>query len=154
MITLGRAKEEDAKRLTEVCIEAFRYDIALYGFGPEGYDSEESHIEYMRMADYYCVLRDNKEIAGGICVIKHGDDQAEIGIIYIHPELQGTGLGRQVLALIEQQYPTVIRWTLEAGHLSFKNQHFYERAGFVRVGTSEAGENGFYNIRYEKRMTH
>jgi hypothetical protein len=56
----------------------------------------------------------------------------------------------QQVAFIERTFPATV-WTLGTPTFATRNQHFYERLGFVK-----AGETVFPDItliQYEKRMT-
>ncbi len=66
----------------------------------------------------------------------HPDDAStwEVGRLMVAPDLQGRGLGRELLALAESAAPgSVTRYRLTTGLLEEGNQRFYRRAGYRRV---------------------
>ncbi|MGB7819630.1 MAG: GNAT family N-acetyltransferase, partial [Ornithinibacter sp.] len=55
----------------------------------------------------------------------------EVGRLVVAPDLQGRGLGRELLALAESAAPeSVTRFWLTTGVLAEDNQRFYRRAGY------------------------
>ena len=64
---------------------------------------------------------------------RHPDDEAcwEVGRLMVAPDLQGRGLGRELLALAEALAPAgVTGYRLTTGVLEEGNQRFYRRAGY------------------------
>ena len=64
---------------------------------------------------------------------RHPDDEAcwEVGRLMVAPDLQGRGLGRELLALAESLAPAgVTDYRLTTGVLEEGNQRFYRRAGY------------------------
>ncbi len=58
----------------------------------------------------------------------------EVGRLMVAPDLQGRGLGRELLALAEAPAPgSVTGYRLTTGVLEEGNQRFYRRAGYRRV---------------------
>lgn len=78
-------------------------------------------------------------------------DTAHIGRISVLPRLHGQGIGRQLLAAIEQATAPVRRYALFTGHRSERNLRMYERAGYGRVG-SERQSAAVVLIHLEKRV--
>ena len=67
---------------------------------------------------------------------RHPDDEAcwEVGRLMVAPDLQGRGLGRELLALAESLAPAgVTGYRLTTGVLEEGNQRFYRRAGYRTV---------------------
>ena len=52
------------------------------------------------------------------------------------------------MAFMESAFPEARRWTLGTPLWNLRTQHFYEKVGYVRIGTE--GRDG---VRYEKRIT-
>jgi ribosomal protein S18 acetylase RimI-like enzyme len=60
------------------------------------------------------------------------------------------GVGTQAMGFIERAFPATI-WTLETPTFATRDQHFYEKLGYVRVG--ERVSPDITSIQYEKRLT-
>lgn len=74
---------------------------------------------------------------------RFGAHLGEIFELYLHPDAQGQGAGRQLLvaaiwSLVEQGLHPVLVWVLAANPA----RHFYESCGGVRVGQSPVNVGG------------
>jgi tRNA (guanine37-N1)-methyltransferase len=69
------------------------------------------------------------------------DDRAwDIGRVMVAPDLQGRGLGRRLLELIQEAAPAeATSYSLFTGAGSAANQRMYKRAGFRLTGSPEPG---------------
>lgn len=45
---------------------------------------------------------------------------------------------------MNDKFSNAITWTLETPYLSYRNHHFYEKHGFVKVGETESREDVFF----------
>ena len=158
MIRFEKATRDDAKVLTEVSTRTFDDDSRQHGRGPRGgppgYDSVEWQIKIMKVGKYYKILAD-ETIIGGLIVFPMGKAHYELGRIYIAPEFQNQGIGAQAIRFIEQSYPTVKKWSLGTPCWALRNQHFYEKMGYIKVGETppEKDGEGFVGILYQKNMS-
>ena len=67
-------------------------------------------------------------------------DEWQIGRLMVAPDLQGRGLGRWLLARIEEEAPPgVTTYSLFTGAGSTRNQRLYKRAGYRLRGQVEPG---------------
>lgn len=152
IVFFKKAVPADAEQLTQIAIRSFAEEVQKYGEGPAGHDMPEQHVMYMQSSHYYTILVDDA-IVGGFCLIPVDSDHLELGIIYVDPERQNMRIGSQTMQFIEAAYPHIKKWTLDTGYEALRNQHFYEKCGFKKVGASEPNKtNGFYKIKYEKRV--
>jgi GNAT superfamily N-acetyltransferase len=71
-----------------------------------------------------------------------------LGRIYIDPDYQNKGIGAQTMKFIESAFRDSQKWTLGTPKLAFRNHHFYEKLGYVRIG--DDGPDGYI---YEKNMS-
>jgi len=151
MICIERAKEEDAKDIIKCKIDAYREDVKLYGFGPRDYDSLEELIRLIKEECYFKIL-DNKRIIGGIRVRDNGEGQYWIGAIYIYTNSQNKGIGTKTMNLLFEEFKDAEKWYLETSYLSFRNQHFYEKMGFIKFGETKPDikKKGYHLFKYEK----
>ena len=84
---------------------------------------------------------------------RHPDDATrwEVGRLMVAPDLQGRGLGRELLALAESLAPAeVTGFALTTGVLEEGNQRFYNRAGY-RLVTSEQTPPGAVDLAKRRR---
>jgi GNAT superfamily N-acetyltransferase len=76
-------------------------------------------------------LRVDGRLIGGVRGERVGDDW-EIGRLMVAPDQGGRGIGRWLLAHIEQQAPpSTTRFGLFTGRLSERNRRMYGRAGYA-----------------------
>jgi N-acetylglutamate synthase-like GNAT family acetyltransferase len=151
MISIRRAGIEDAKELLLIKINAFKPDEDLYGFGPPGYESLDGIQNAIEKEFYYKILDDQK-IIGGMCIFDRGEGLYWIGSIYIDAGRQNKGIGTLAMKFLKEEFPQSRKWQLETPYLSFRNHHFYEKLGFVKVGEEvpEEFKDGFRLFLYEK----
>ena len=149
MIHFEKARMEDAKALALISWHLFDHDIH-YGAprvsGPPGYKAGRWQSRMIRRGPYYKILADD-QIIGGLVVFQKKPGHCELGRIFLVPEFQNQGIGAQAIQFIELSFPEVQRWTLATPRWNKRNQHFYEKMGYRRVGPD--GHDGY---RYEKRM--
>jgi RimJ/RimL family protein N-acetyltransferase len=152
MLRFEKARPEDAKTLALVSGRAFDNDVH-YGApgtgGPPGYKHEMWQLRMMSRGHYYKIILDEGEahIIGGFIVFQNAYGDCELGRIFIEPAYQNRGIGTQAMAFMEQAFPEARRWTLGTPGWNLRTQHFYEKVGFVRIGT-----DGHDGVRYEKRI--
>lgn len=150
-IIIETATPADAEHLLQVQIAAFHHDAVIYPSveigGPPGYDSIESVLEKMKEAIYYKIVSEG-EIVGGIVIYDMGDGHFHLDLIYIHPEYHNRGIGTQAMRFIEKTHPGT-KWSLHTPTYALRNQHFYEKFGYVKVG--EEAYPDITLIAYEKQ---
>jgi tRNA (guanine37-N1)-methyltransferase len=82
------------------------------------------------------VVRAGGRLVASIRVRRDPDDPRvwQLGRFMVAPDLQGSGLGRELLAFAESQAPddTTTLW-ITTGRASERNQHIYRRAGYRRA---------------------
>jgi GNAT superfamily N-acetyltransferase len=151
-VTFERATPADAEALVAAQIAAFHDDTRLYGVelgGPPGYDSVEVMLKKIAEAECYKIVCDGETI-GGIILFDEGEGHMHLDVLDIHPDYHNRGIGTQAMQFIEHAYPAATRWTLDTPLYATRNQHFYEKFGYVKV--VENDYDGFILIAYEKRM--
>ncbi|MBI1257757.1 MAG: GNAT family N-acetyltransferase [Chloroflexi bacterium] len=153
MITFERATPADAETLRDVQVASFHSDALNYPgikeSGPPGYDQVETVLRNMQESDFYKIAVDG-QIIGGITVFDEGEGHYHIGLLYLDPAYHNLGIGTRAMEFIEQSYPARL-WTLDTPTYATRNQHFYEKFGYVRVGERPEDED-ITLIEYEKRM--
>lgn len=152
-IAIERATTTDAPEMLRVQIAAFHYDAQLYPGveegGPPGYDSLDALLERIADDDCYCITADGACV-GGMIVFGKGAGHYHLDVIFIDPAYQNRGIGSQALHFLEATY-AANRWTLDTPGWAVRNQHFYEKFGYVRVA-EHVEADGTPLIAYEKRI--
>jgi GNAT superfamily N-acetyltransferase len=151
-ITFERATAADAEALVKLQIAAFHNDSLLYPSveigGPPGYESIDVMLSKIREDECYKIIADGL-IVGGIVIFVQGEGHYHLDLIFIDPAYHDRGIGTLAMHFIEQAYHAT-KWTLDTPDWAVRNQHFYEKFGYVKVGEEDA--HGIRLIAYEKRM--
>jgi GNAT superfamily N-acetyltransferase len=154
-LIIERASDADAEALLRAQIAAFEYDDVLYPGvgvgGPPGYNDINHLRQIIREEAYYKIVYDG-QIVGGIGMVDEGAGHMYIDVLYIHPDYHNLGIGTQTMQFVERAYPAAHKWTLNTPAYAIRNQHFYEKFGYVKVGEFFAPEDDITLIRYEKHM--
>jgi RimJ/RimL family protein N-acetyltransferase len=134
-ISFERATVADAEDLVKAQIAAFHHDSLLYpGLeigGPPGYDSVEAMRKKIGEDECYKIV-DAGQIIGGIVVFDMGQRHYHLDLIFIDPAHHNRGIGTCAIQFIEQTYPAK-QWSLDTPSWAIRNQHFYEKLGYVKV---------------------
>ncbi|MCP4403671.1 MAG: GNAT family N-acetyltransferase [bacterium] len=133
--------ENDISELIEVMTRAFDDDTKRHlgeeKGGPEGYDDGEFFRKWLFGYEWtigYKALTDNK-IIGAIIVWIFDSGENYLGAIFVEPDYQNRGVGKQIWDFIESTYPNTKSWQLETPSFAISNHSFYEKCGFKKVGT-------------------
>ncbi len=152
-ITFERATAADAEALVKVQIAAFHDDARLYPGvemgGPPGYDSVENMLQKIREDECYKIMDEGQTI-GGIILFEKEQGHFHLDVLCIEPAYHNRGIGTRAMQFIEQTYPAT-RWTLHTPTYAIRNQHFYEKLGYVKVGEEPEGDD-ITLIVYEKQL--
>jgi GNAT superfamily N-acetyltransferase len=153
--TFERATPVDAEALLQAQIRAFHDDARLYPGvelgGPPGYDSLETVLKKMQQEEYFTVRYDG-QIVGGIVVEVKGEGHCHLDILFVDPDYHNLGIGSQAMQFLYKTYDAT-KWTLDTPLYAVRNQHFYEKFGFVKVGQwDEEGAEGITLIAYEMNL--
>jgi GNAT superfamily N-acetyltransferase len=149
-IRFEKARSKDAAALAHISERAFHSDIhcGAPGLGgPPGYKSEQWQRKMMRIGDYYKILVGD-EIVGGLIVFRKKPREYELGRIFVDPDHQNQGVGTQAFEFLWEEYPLAKRWTLGTPAWNRRTRHFYNKVGFVEIGTDGRG-----GILFEKRVS-
>jgi len=154
MIELKKAQKNDVEVLTEIQIRTFVDDnknkppgCSLEG--PPGYNSVKWNSHQIQHTPYYKILSD-RQIVGGLILFDFGDQHFELGRIWIDPNNQNQGIGQAAMREMFKLHPEVIKWTLGTPSWAIRNQHFYEKVGFVKIRETEVDPDlGWAGVEYE-----
>jgi len=151
-LMIERATAADAEAMVVVQIAAFHDDARLYPGvaigGPPGYDSVATMLRKIAEDECYKLVHEG-QIVGGMVVYVYGEGHYHLDVIFVDPAYHGRGFGTQAMQFIERAYPAT-RWTLDTPTYALRNQHFYEKFGYVKVSEEDADDIRL--IAYEKRL--
>ncbi len=88
-------------------------------------------------------------IVGSVRALER-DGTCHIGRLIVDPERQNRGIGRRLLAAIEDHFPTARRYELFTGHRSERNLAFYRKLGYAAFRTETA--SGRLSVVYLEKM--
>lgn len=154
-IQFEKATADDAKKLLDVQIRAFHHDEVMYPDeplavgGPPDYDSLDVMLDDIEKQLCYKMVLDGV-IIGGITIFNRGGGHYHLHIIHIDPLYHNKGIGSQAMRFIEANHPAS-KWTLDTPWYATRNQHFYEKLGYIKVGETTESD-GFILFSYEKVM--
>jgi len=146
--------EPDIEELTKIQIRTFlddnqRKPPGCSLEGPPGYDSITWNKNLIGETPYYKIISVNR-IVGGIILFQLGDNHIEVGRIWVDPAFQNKGIGQSSMAQMFFYHPEVKRWTLGTPKWALRNQYFYEKAGFKKIGETDVDPAlGWAGIEYE-----
>ena len=151
-ITIERAQAKDALKLIEVQNRSFYDDYVLYGLCPSYDESEEAMRKHISTALVYKILSDG-ELIGDMIVVKMENSCYYLRVIAVVPEYWGFRVGTKAMEYIEKDNPNAVEWSLITPNLSYRNHHFYEKLGYVKVGERpEPGHDTLVLWQYRKTM--
>ena len=127
-----KASFEDIEKLIEVQNESFYDDFILYGECPAYNESKQAMEGYIKNAIVYKILW-NKEIIGDVIVRKKENSLYFLRVICVIPGYQNLGIGKKTLQFIEKDISDAVEWELITPYKSYRNHHFYEKMGYVKV---------------------
>ncbi|HVU10382.1 MAG TPA: GNAT family N-acetyltransferase [Phototrophicaceae bacterium] len=152
-LAFERAASFDAEALLRVQIAAFNNDAVIYPGvalgGPPGYDRIETVLADIAEEEYYKISYEGR-IVGGIGLFEREPGHFHLDVLYVDPSYHNRGIGSQAMAFIEHTYPAQV-WTLDTPTYAVRNQHFYEKFGYVKVG-ARLEADGITLIEYEKHV--
>ena len=155
-IKLVRGTDEDAKNLYDIQVKAFESLLKKY----EDYDISPAKetIEYTigrinyPFGVYYKIIFEEKLIGGIRIQWWNNRTCYRISPIFILPEYQNRGIGREVINKVEKIYVRALTWELETILEEEKNCNFYERLGYRKTGESKKINSKTTIVFYKKYM--
>lgn len=153
--TITPSTPNDAAALVAAQIAAFHHDFVLYPAvelsGPPGYDSVDAMLK--KIADDECyTITVNEVCVGGIVLFAQADNHVHLDVIFIDPAYHNQGIGTLAMQFIEQAHPAAY-WTLDTPAYALRNQHFYEKFGYIKVAEHIYEGDNTPLYRYEKYPT-
>jgi len=148
MIEIEKAKLEDMEAILNLQYAAFQSEAMLHNdftIQPLTHTLEESMEDYRKKVVLKAVQAG--EIIGSVRAHAEGDT-AYICKLIVHPSRQNKGLGKRLLAAIENEFPGK-RFELYTAAKSCRNLHLYETAGYSRL-REHIDESGIKFVFFEK----
>jgi len=142
-------QKDDVETLFNIALRSFRPDYDRYGVYPPFMRLKQKKFLPPRMFGK-TILADNA-IIGGAFAMASGK-KGVLGSIFLDPQEQHKGYGRQAMLMIEALYPKVSRWKLDTLAESHRLHRFYESVGYVRTGEMEDKASGLKGFVYEKSV--
>ncbi|OLP58438.1 GNAT family N-acetyltransferase [Xaviernesmea oryzae] len=101
------------------------------------------------------VVADNGRRLAGMGFAARDAKQPKLAMLhqlYVHPDHQGEGIGRDLFAELETCFPEAERMRVEVAEQNERALHFYTRLGFAEIDrlTSCAGRDGMPTVVLEK----
>jgi ribosomal protein S18 acetylase RimI-like enzyme len=81
-------------------------------------------------------------------IVAEDEGHTHLDVIAIDPSYHNRGVGALAMQFLEQAHPAR-RYTLDTPSWAVRNQHFYKKLGYVKVG--EATYPDISLFAYEKR---
>lgn len=122
------------------------------------YPAESNHlVDVASLAQphvIFCVARRDGEIAGCGAAVLQPEGYAELKRMFVREAARGHGVGRQLLAFLEEQVRGrgVTLTRLETGVYSHNAIRLYERMGYVKIGPFAGYWDDPLSVFYEKRL--
>ena len=150
MPNLRRAAVDDAPAIAHVAEQAYAPYVARMG-GQRPAPMDEDYAVAVSESEVWVV-----EAAGevvGFLVLVHGRGVTLLDGVAVLPTQQGSGVGRALLALAEDQSRAQghARLRLFTNAAMVENQRLYEGLGYVE--THRAEDEGLARVFYEKVLT-
>jgi ribosomal protein S18 acetylase RimI-like enzyme len=140
MVTISDASADDAEVLLALQKLAYQSEAKLYNDWslPPLTQTLESLLEDLT---HSIVLKATlgDRVVGSVRARRDGETCA-IGRLVVHPELQGRGIGSQLLRSIETRFVGVARFELFTGSRSEANIRLYQRHGYTITRTQSLSE--------------
>jgi ribosomal protein S18 acetylase RimI-like enzyme len=146
-LSFRKATQQDTPAIVPLVNSAFRGESSRQGWTTEadlldGVRTTDHDIRQRILGNdsYLLLCYAGEQLAGSVHVEKQGE-HAHIGMFVIRPDLQGRGIGKQ---LLEEAERSALRdWAVSAYVMlvvNFRNEltAFYERRGYRRTGVTQA----------------
>lgn len=129
-MNIKKAEKNDLQNILDLQYLAYQSEAKLFSdpdIPPLKQTLAEVESEYQKGIVLKAV-DENNTIIGSVRAY-YDIDTVYIGKLMVHPEKQGQGIGTQLLAAIENEYPQQ-RYELFTSSKSKKNIELYEKAGY------------------------
>jgi ribosomal protein S18 acetylase RimI-like enzyme len=132
---------EDARDILELQRLAYRSEAEIYddwSIPPLTQTLDGMKDDIVRQLCLEALL--DGKIVGSVRGVRNGDT-CEIGRLIVHPDIQGRGIGKKLMAAIEGSFAGVRRFELFTGHRSERNICLYRKLGYAVFRMERISEN-------------
>ncbi len=132
---IEKAQKQDLAAILELQKRCYRENAERY---------HDDHIPPMTQSlseleqdyDHYLILKalgDENKIIGSVRAYRE-HDICHIERLFVRPDYQNQGLGKELMLAMEQQFSDVKAYQLYTGHKDEKNMHLYQNLGYRKIG--------------------
>ena len=151
-ISLKKASIDNAKLIWHMQIAAFKPLLDKYqdhDYSPAAETLERTIYRIsLPTADHWLILLNDTPI--GAIGIGRYDGLLKLKRLFILPEYQNRGYAQIAVRLVENQYPSNIRWELDTILQEDKLCHLYEKLGYHKTNKIKPIKDGMDLIFFEK----
>lgn len=156
MLKIRKSVANDIPRLKETLLESFvQASIVDYNNKttlPPGV-ADGSHIDKLDESKTMYTLLWNEISIGGIIIELKDSKEHYLQTLWVHPDHQNKGIGKNVITFLENTYPDAKAWVLETPSLAKRNRQFYEKLGYKEIGEHRVDNSPVVLINYKKEIT-
>lgn len=142
-------QKSDVDRLYAIALAAFKPAYDEYGLYPAIMNVHRQKFVAPLFLGVTFLIRG--KIVGGAFVVAYGKT-GEIGSIFIDPDRQKKGLGKEAMLLIETMYPKVNKWEVEVPSENLVLQSLCESLGYIKTQTKVDSKSGLSSYKYIKSV--
>ena len=144
--TYRHAVADDVPALVELVNSCYRGDVSKQGWTTEAdlLDGQrmdaDGMTELLERTDTIVLIAEAEGSIVACCELQHGTDGAYFGMFSVRPTIQGSGLGKRVLA--EAEDTAAREWGCRLMRMKVLKQRpeliaWYERRGYTNTGRTE-----------------
>lgn len=150
-ITLKLASIADAKSLQHCALDAFEEDNCKYGSYPPNIESIEWIESQINVGNFFLIFLQD-QLVGGVCAELDSDELVEVKYVFVASSFQGKQIGSLVMTELEKHYVNAIGFKLLTPAESYRNHHFYEKLGYVKISENAPIPNDEFRVfKYVKK---
>ena len=130
MITIEHATIDDAAEILALQKLAYQSEAALWNdntIPPLTQTLDSLRAQFANHVILKAVI--DGELVGSVRACQQGG-ACFIGRLIVHPDRQGRGIGSQLMAALEAEFPASARFELFTGKTSARNLHLYQKLGY------------------------
>jgi GNAT superfamily N-acetyltransferase len=104
---------------------------------------------------YYKAILGEDRIVGGLFVVVRpdlGEGEWRCEGIFVDPDYQNRGIGKEILRQMFRRHPDAVRWALDTPEWATRNHAFYEKMGFRQYLVKEQPGLPFKLYDFENTM--
>ena len=139
-MNIETATREDAESILQLQKRAYQSEAELYNdYSIPPLVQSIEDIMYSFVDTVFLKATIDGNIVGSVRAQQIGDT-CSIGRLIVDPNLQGQGIGTQLMNEIEKRFSGATRFELFTGHKSERNIRLYERLGYMVFKTETVSD--------------